>query len=209
MNVSTMAKPDGANAQSLEFVYYPEPEHEWITLGNGERRIRCCVRRHRIVKKNARWVHVEHDPYGQAAPIGQKRRTFILSRHDLDTYGGAYRRDKLPDHESYYATERRAIASYGADPADSYAATVQAAIDSITQAAELFAKLMPERDRIAGKSRRVACFTTLGIKPTASVAEIKAAYRRLALERHPDVGGDHNGFVRLRQAYEQALRVAT
>lgn len=44
----------------------------------------------------------------------------------------------------------------------------------------------------------------LGLPPTASVPEIKRAFRRLALETHPDQGGDPAAFIRVRWAYEEA-----
>jgi hypothetical protein len=36
-------------------------------------------------------------------------------------------------------------------------------------------------------------------------SRIKQAFRRQAMQRHPDVGGDGEGFRRLRQAYEELL----
>ena len=49
----------------------------------------------------------------------------------------------------------------------------------------------------------------LGLDPaTATDAEIKRAYRRLALEHHPDRGGCVERFLEIRQAYEQ-LTAAT
>lgn len=51
----------------------------------------------------------------------------------------------------------------------------------------------------------VACpFSMLGLPPTASAPEIKRAFRRLALETHPDQGGDPAAFIRVRWAYEEA-----
>lgn len=48
-------------------------------------------------------------------------------------------------------------------------------------------------------------WTVLGVEPTATVAEIKRAFRQRALETHPDHGGDAAAFMALRQAYEKAL----
>lgn len=47
-----------------------------------------------------------------------------------------------------------------------------------------------------------AAFETLGLPTAASLAEIKAAYRRRALLLHPDRGGDHAAMVALNVAYE-------
>ena len=39
-------------------------------------------------------------------------------------------------------------------------------------------------------------YSTLGVSKTATDAEIKAAYRRLAKQWHPDAGGDETKSVR-------------
>jgi DnaJ-class molecular chaperone len=46
----------------------------------------------------------------------------------------------------------------------------------------------------------------LGLPKTASHADIKTAFRRLAAQHHPDRGGDAAKFNQIRKAYEQALR---
>lgn len=43
----------------------------------------------------------------------------------------------------------------------------------------------------------------LGTKPGDGIDKIKAAYRRLAAQLHPDKGGDAHEFSRLHEAYEQ------
>ena len=45
-------------------------------------------------------------------------------------------------------------------------------------------------------------YETMGVDPTASLEEIKAAYFKLAHERHPDKGGSTAAFQRLSEAYE-------
>jgi hypothetical protein len=45
----------------------------------------------------------------------------------------------------------------------------------------------------------------LGLKRGASKEEIKAAYRRLARQHHPDCGGDAEKFKELQAAYERAM----
>ena len=48
----------------------------------------------------------------------------------------------------------------------------------------------------------VSYYEILGILPTASSEEVSRAYRQLALQNHPDVGGDAATMVDLNQAYE-------
>ena len=44
-------------------------------------------------------------------------------------------------------------------------------------------------------------YATLGILRTCSDVEIRAAYKRRALETHPDKGGSHNSFLQVIQAF--------
>ncbi|NDC15369.1 MAG: J domain-containing protein, partial [Synechococcaceae bacterium WB9_2_170] len=45
-------------------------------------------------------------------------------------------------------------------------------------------------------------YRVLGIAPTASAAEIKAAYRTLVKQHHPDAGGDEHTILALNAAWE-------
>ncbi|CAJ1351478.1 unnamed protein product [Effrenium voratum] len=47
-----------------------------------------------------------------------------------------------------------------------------------------------------------SCYGILGVDPSASSSEIRQAYRKLALAKHPDRGGDPAEFARLSKAYE-------
>lgn len=49
-------------------------------------------------------------------------------------------------------------------------------------------------------------WTVLGVNQNATVEEIRSAYREKVKHVHPDVGGNHDQFVEVQQAYEQALR---
>jgi len=48
---------------------------------------------------------------------------------------------------------------------------------------------------------------TLGVKSTDSRDDIKARYRTLAKENHPDRGGDPVKFAKITEAYDQAMAV--
>ena len=51
--------------------------------------------------------------------------------------------------------------------------------------------------------RRSSSYDILGIDEDADEAEIKQAFRRRALEVHPDKpGGSHEEFIKVREAYE-------
>jgi curved DNA-binding protein CbpA len=51
-------------------------------------------------------------------------------------------------------------------------------------------------------------YSTLGVEPDATAAELKRAYRRLVFKTHPDKGGDPDQFKRLEAAWE-VLRDST
>ncbi|MFT3924115.1 MAG: J domain-containing protein [Myxococcales bacterium] len=48
-----------------------------------------------------------------------------------------------------------------------------------------------------------SAWSELGLEPGASQLEIKRAYRRRALETHPDRGGDADSFAKVQRAYER------
>lgn len=51
-------------------------------------------------------------------------------------------------------------------------------------------------------------FSLLQVQWPCSEEEIKAAWRRLALEHHPDRGGSQSEFIRIKTAYEAAIQYA-
>lgn len=56
----------------------------------------------------------------------------------------------------------------------------------------------------------VASFATLGLRrDDATPEEVKAAYKTLATQQHPDKGGDPETFQLLQKAYEVALKEAS
>ena len=42
-------------------------------------------------------------------------------------------------------------------------------------------------------------YTVLGVHKSASEKEIKTAFRRLAGKHHPDKGGDHKEFIKIKK----------
>lgn len=54
----------------------------------------------------------------------------------------------------------------------------------------------------------VAAFSELGVSTSASLDEVKTAYRRKVKEVHPDQGGTEDEFKRVREAYTTAKRHA-
>lgn len=54
----------------------------------------------------------------------------------------------------------------------------------------------------------MSSFKALGLADDATEDAVKAAWRELRTQHHPDHGGDADEFHRLRLAYEDALRQA-
>ena len=52
-----------------------------------------------------------------------------------------------------------------------------------------------------GRARDTEYYDALNLSPDASAAEIKKAYRKAALQEHPDKGGDPEKFKQLNEAY--------
>jgi hypothetical protein len=60
--------------------------------------------------------------------------------------------------------------------------------------------------RKASEDPTAAAFDILGVPTTASLAEVKRAYREKVKEVHPDQGGDEATFRRVREAYTTAKK---
>lgn len=71
-------------------------------------------------------------------------------------------------------------------------------------------KVDPEHERqVRGWfSMPTQAMTALNLTPPYSKQDVRRAYKRLALTTHPDVGGDHEAFIRLKDAHDEALRYA-
>lgn len=59
--------------------------------------------------------------------------------------------------------------------------------------------------RLLGEEQRPAALAELGLDDKADNQTIRARYRKLASEHHPDKGGDPDEFRRIREAYEQLM----
>lgn len=59
--------------------------------------------------------------------------------------------------------------------------------------------------RHAHETPKASVWTILGVTAKATDAEIKRAFRKRALETHPDHGGDAEAFRAVRNAYEKAM----
>jgi DnaJ-domain-containing protein 1 len=55
-------------------------------------------------------------------------------------------------------------------------------------------------------ARGLSPFAVLGVTAGAEIAEIRRAFRRLALRTHPDRGGEADAFMRVKWAYDEAMR---
>ena len=67
----------------------------------------------------------------------------------------------------------------------------------------------PYQERVArfGRQPSRGCLSLLNLSSPCTIAEVKAAYRKLAKCAHPDRGGSHDEFLALQAAYEQALHL--
>lgn len=135
------------------------------------------VVKHRVVKKTARKVHVDREPFPEdrgeggveASVPDRDPRTIVIDRATLKREG-RYRHPRSHRAMFFYASREDGIRD------------VEAELESLP-----------------------AWCDTLGVKLPCSVDDVKAAYRRLAKESHPDAGGDPAIFLALEQAYRDGL----
>ena len=58
----------------------------------------------------------------------------------------------------------------------------------------------------AERTRPIDPYALLGVPATASFADVKAAFRKKALEHHPDHGGEVDAFIALKRAFDSITR---
>jgi len=70
---------------------------------------------------------------------------------------------------------------------------------------------MPKRKEAPGpgaspREERTSPWSTLGLESTASLLDVKRAFRKRALETHPDRGGEAEQFRKVQSAYEKLVK---
>lgn len=60
--------------------------------------------------------------------------------------------------------------------------------------------------RVPSADRAVDPFVVLGLTGDATLAEVKLAFRKKALEHHPDQGGSAESFIAARKAYDSIVK---
>lgn len=63
---------------------------------------------------------------------------------------------------------------------------------------------LPSFNRVFG----IDCLAALGLSLPCTQSDVRRAYKRLAKTAHPDLGGSHQAFIKLKQAHDSALRFA-
>jgi curved DNA-binding protein CbpA len=59
---------------------------------------------------------------------------------------------------------------------------------------------------VAAVERPVDPHKILGVSPESSLEELKSAFRKKALEHHPDTGGSAETFIALKRAYDSIVK---
>lgn len=125
------------------------------------------------------------EPFAEDHPVGGRSVAFYLPKRDVAiTF----------DARAYYRLRRSAT----------YAVLAEHEMPGV----HLGSRLPFETPDLATDDGRVdpasAAFAVLGLQTGASTSEVKTAYREKVKEVHPDHGGDHEAFRRVREAYTTA-----
>lgn len=65
---------------------------------------------------------------------------------------------------------------------------------------------VPRDPAVSAGDERVSAWSILGLESTASLVEVKRAFRKRALETHPDHGGEPEQFRKVQAAYEKLVK---
>jgi hypothetical protein len=73
----------------------------------------------------------------------------------------------------------------------------------------VYSELLTGTETDSAASVQPAWAVVLGISPPFHSGQVRSAYRAKSKQFHPDTGGDHEEFIRLQSAYEQAQQYCT
>lgn len=79
--------------------------------------------------------------------------------------------------------------------------------DDMMEAAFTGFKALPPKEEKKEQPKPPRWFEILGVRHNASIQEIKEAYRKKAMQHHPDRGGNDDNFHRIQKAYEIAIAI--
>ncbi|WP_226021497.1 J domain-containing protein [Halomicrobium salinisoli] len=151
---------------------------------------------------------------------GEKRRRAEL-REYLDAIDEQYAEDHFVEgqHVAFYLPKRDvaitfdARAYYRIDRSPTHPVLVEHEMPGVQLGARLpfetpEVDFGPDEDEERQEHPTAAAFRELGLPTSATLEEVKSAYRDKVKEVHPDHGGDEDEFKRVREAYTTARRHA-
>ncbi len=162
-----------------------EPPDTPVAQGFLYRDVRDAMTRHwdsvphRVVRITRKYVYVEQHPYSP------------------DDLTGSW----LDQERPTFRLDRQALEQEG------YAFIPATATIADTEEPMFFTR--PRHKCVGWYGRQLPkCLGVLGLSWPCTVTDVKEAYRRLVKRAHPDGGGNHDKFLALQEAYEQALRMS-
>jgi hypothetical protein len=161
------------------------PQEYVYKFGYDDQTHERVLERHPVLKRTTKQVFIRFKPGGVDRTYGDYRdeswlRIFSLDRQELEAKGAVA-------HAGYIFFLR--------PPPQDRKPKVPPHLEALRQ----FSKA-----RIDAYERQ-PCLVTLGLEAGATLAQVKEAFRDLALQHHPDRGGDPAAFHKIREAYGEAL----
>jgi DnaJ domain len=129
-----------------------------------------------------------HAPFRRPDAANGGARTFEEALHEAQVVAGR----RLTVIEPYWARAWKSVLR-GLDPAPPPVSP-----DARSQRAAASAQVPAAR-------ANPSAWSVLGLAPGASLAEVKRAFQRRALETHPDQGGEAEHFRAVQRAYEKLV----
>jgi hypothetical protein len=137
---------------------------------------------------------------------GRKRNSVVETALCECTHCGS-RMSSTPaaDGGAYYACPRcaRTYSSAYPEVIRRAAGARRPASEASTRRDEGFAEVKARLEAWLRRLDEQDPYFVLGVKPGASLDEVRSRYRELALEHHPDRGGEANQMRRILRAYDQ------